>query len=208
MRGDMLVTPIPFNIAEINVGHDTSPRTPGLHVSAVIRDIANRITKKGERPAWDTQTDEERLKGSTYQALGFAWERVLERALSEQYEQEHDFLVRPGEQYLDGIYLSPDPFDLRDGVLEEWKCTWKSSNKFADIEKFFWEWTVQIKSYLKALGLTQCRLRVYFVNGDYKDSGPQVKCAMLTFTQREIDENWRMITNHAKGMADGNSGSK
>lgn len=201
----MIVVPIKFNIEEVNIGQDTSPRSAGLHISAVIRDLANRITRKGERPAWSSLSVEEQRRGATYQTLGFAWERIIERALTEQYNQGSEFLVRPGEQLLDGLYGSPDPFDCRDGVLEEWKCTWKSSLKFDDLERNFWEWTVQIKAYLKMLGLTECRLRVYFVNGDYRDSGPQVKCARLVFTQREVDENWKMLTNHARGMNGDNS---
>jgi hypothetical protein len=194
----MQIKELPFQIAEVNVGSDQNPRSLGLHVSSIIRDLSNRVIHKGQRQPFASLSPEAQERAGTYQSLGFAWERVLERSLSDAFATGR--CVRPGEQVLDGIYLTPDPVDLLDGVLEEWKCTWKSSRKAADLEGNFREWFWQIKSYLKVLGFTVCRLRVFFVNGDYKDSGPQVKCFELTFTQRELDENWHMLLKHAEAI--------
>lgn len=194
----MEIRTIEFDISAIVNGTDDARRvrSPGLHVSQIIRDLMNKVVKPGQRQHDSELSPAELQRMGTYRSLGFAWERALERSLIDAFSQ--GAVIRPGEVMLDGVAGSPDLIDMRNFTLEEWKCTWKSSRRIDNLEDEFWEWTVQIKAYLKMLGFTQCCLRVFFVNGNYRDSGPQVMCRLLIFTQAEIDENWNMLINHAR----------
>jgi len=96
------------------------------------------------------------------------------------------------------IYLTPDGYHIEDMLLEEWKATSKSCR---DIDLFgpkFKRWTLyQIPCYLKSLLLNICRLRVYFVRGDYTNGVPQWWEFILHYSQQEIDETWDSISQHA-----------
>lgn len=95
------------------------------------------------------------------------------------------------------IYMTPDGYHIDDMILEEWKHTTKSC-KYGINQQKFGRWTKwQIPAYLKSLGLTTCRLRVYFVRGDYTDNQPQWWEYTLEYTQQEIDETWDCIVQHA-----------
>lgn len=104
------------------------------------------------------------------------------------------------------IYLTPDGYHIDDILLEEWKYTTKSSNNDIRGPKFRRWIGFQIPCYLKALGLTTCRLRVYFARGNYTDGVPIWKEYLIEYTQQEIDDTWDMIARHAllmreKGIA-------
>ena len=95
------------------------------------------------------------------------------------------------------IYMTPDGYNISDEMLEEWKHTSKSCKYGLDQAKFH-RWTKwQIPAYLKSLNLTKCRLRCYFVRGDYTDNTPQWREAILEYSQQEIDETWDSIVQHA-----------
>lgn len=180
-------------------GHPS--RSEGLHVSTIYGDLDRVLNAK--RYAGDFSEEDLGAFGS----IGFLWERILEDTLDAlTCEHEPGRYWRPGEQEFDGLLLTPDYADLDfhgDGTcqmgLEEWKVTWKSVNAFADYEKNFWRWGVQQKAYCRVLGTRFARLRVLFLVGDWKGSiVPQVKVREFTFTDRELDENWQMLTGHAK----------
>lgn len=181
---------------EINrVMSEGMERSPGLHVSEIYRDLAIRaglLDDSDDNPPPNNHT-----------TLGFIWETVIEKALRNLLP---DGVTRPGEFIVDGIACSPDGVD-KFWRVHEYKCTWKSSNH--DIQdKKHWMWMVQIRAYCYVMNATRARLHVFFVNGDYRGSGPQLKVWDLEFTQRELDENWKMLVNHAKskgwlGMEDG-----
>ena len=52
------------------------------------------------------------------------------------------------------------------------------------------------------LELAHARLLAFFINGNYRHTGPELLAWDIEFTKRELDENWRMLKNHAisKGM--------
>lgn len=124
----------------------------------------------------------------------------MDRCFAEALAGENWF--RPPEVELDGIIGSPDLISAELGMLGETKCTWGSSKHLADLENGtgkYWIWLVQIKGYLKMLRMLRCRLFALFVNGNYKNGyQPELAVRDLEFTQKEIDENWRMITDHAR----------
>ena len=175
------------------------PRTVSpAHVSNIIRDIENAILKPGQRRPYDELSKEERKRLGTYASVGWAWEDAIRNALvTSGFHALPDDRYQPvGQLCLDGIYGTPDGFDTVDCCVEEFKATWRSSNRPLDPD--FWHWLVQIKAYCKMLTVTWAKLRVFYVNGNYRESGPQVKQFRLEWTQLEIDDNWRMLKNHAK----------
>jgi len=177
-------------------------RAKGLHLSQVIDFIENP-----EGPARDGDLSDD---GHAYACGGFLWERVLVRLTESRPEELWEWLftgalaeirnpdvIRPGEMCIDGIWMTPDGFNLVDDCLEEYKYTSKSANT-AITDKKFRRWTsYQIPGYLKGLNLTTCRLRVYFSRGDYTNGIPQWREYLLTYTQQEIDDTWENIVNNA-----------
>ena len=155
-----------------------------LHLSTIYTDIEKKLfggPRETNNPLW-AQT-------------GFLWER----ALADAFQREHPYIIRPGEVELDGIVGSPDGIDLKDNILEEYKCTWLSTKNASPGQ--VWKWITQTKGYCKMLGLKECRFRIWYINGDYgKNFGPQYKEFLAQYTQSELDENWDMITSHAKDM--------
>lgn len=163
-------------------------RSPGLHLSDILEDIEQALNPR--------DYDSEGRDWDPYRKMGFVWERVLGKAMAGCGIN----LIAPGEIEKDGIIMSPDRLDPDPWALEEWKATWKSYNRVKQhgIEGAFPRWIWQKKSYCYALGCDTSRLRAFFVNGDYRGSGPLDPAWEFEFTDRELKENWDMITNHAK----------
>lgn len=177
----------------------STERSPGpAHVSNIIRDIENTVLKPGQRRPYDDLSKDEKRRMGNYVSVGWAWEDAIRGALlaAGAGPLHSDRFVSPGECALDGIYGTPDWFDLTDYCIEEFKATWRSSRRPLDPD--FWHWLVQIKAYCKLTACTWARLRVFFVNGNYRDSGPQIKHFRLEWSRLEIDENWAMLRQHAK----------
>ena len=181
-----------------NLVFEGSPvRTPGLHVSQIIKSICIDIDPKRFKQ------ENERLPWERFET-GFTFERVLEMALQSRRAD----IFRPGEVEQDGIILSPDGIDP-DGsifsfatpgdpfILEEYKFTWMSSREAPDATKFL-HWFWQMKAYCHALQTTRARLRVMFINGNYTDNSPIYRVWDIQFTERELLENWHMLVQHAR----------
>lgn len=166
---------------------EASPhRTPGLHLSQIIKSICIEMDPKrfkhqdGPLP-WDR-----------FEA-GFSFERVLEMA----FQSRRDGIFRPGEIERDGIICSPDGIDPTDWRLEEFKFTWMSSYDAPEHAKFrHWLW--QMQAYCYVLGTTRSRLRAFFVNGNYRGHQPEYRVWNIDFTEEELDQNWRMLKKHAR----------
>lgn len=187
----MNITPIEMQIRASDYSEEDHERSPGLHLGQVLAEL-DQLAHGKRYPETDENTRQ------TYFTMGFLWERALSELISETaVKRAAGALVRPGEFLSDGIAMSPDAIDLTDYTLEEYKATWLSSNHPIDSEKF-WTWINQMKCYCRAIGTKTARLRVFFVMGDYRGSGPQVKCWQFEFTDRELEECWAMVLNHAK----------
>ena len=183
----MKIIEVPTNIESVNFSEDDNPRSEGLHLSDILEDIEVNTLRANRGGDIDL---------NAFRTMGFIWERVLTGQLI-QAAEDCGSLVRPGELEKDGIYMTPDGLCPNEWVLEEWKCTWKSMRR--EIEDF-WRYWAQIKSYCLALDCSHARLRVFFVNGDYKGSGPRFRVWEAEFTSRELQENWDMNLNHGKSM--------
>jgi len=170
----MIITEIP---AEFPFTTSEGRSTGRLHLSDIYGDLERELF-----PPKNT--------GNRYFAeIGFLFEEALSRAFRERLGK------RIGEVELDGIVCSPDGFDFENWILEEYKCTWRSSKMLPDQ---MWRWMVQIKGYCKVTETTRVLMRVLYLNGNYRGSGPEYKHFNLDFTQDEIDVNWSMLVSHAK----------
>lgn len=131
--------------------------------------------------------------------VGFIWEEVLSMVLRDRYA------ARIGEVERDGIVGSPDglsandPFKQVPIVNEEYKATWRSSNKTPDT---IWYWMTQFKSYCMMLGVNVTVARILYIMGDYRGSGPQYHVYRIEYSDRELQENWDMILSHRDEMVE------
>lgn len=220
----MVITPIPHGLTLLTPPRPNPfPRTPGLHVSTILRRVALRL---GVFRAAD---DEEGLDARIFEnasdadrdslfdetarcrmAMGLGWERWLARLLP--HVQFH-----PGVQSRalpNGLIVwgSPDGLEQRTGsagediwVLHEFKLTWKSCGPKFNVEKQ-WYWLHQMRAYtgmlmellgrdVRVLG----ELWVYFVCGDYRPPcNPQFKRWAVEFTREECDATWKTIAGEVE----------
>ena len=95
----------------------------------------------------------------------------------------------------DGI--GEDPAGEVPMALEEYKATWKSTKQMPE-ENFYY--MTQIKSYCHALDTPVAVMRIFYLMGDYRGSGPQYRVARYKFTAKELTDNWAMILRHRDSM--------
>jgi hypothetical protein len=182
----MKISKIPFNLQLVN---DHS-RSPGVHLSQVIKKVGLKV---GYIPP---QFASEDSMNATKVCMGLAWEDHLAA------HQHPDILYHPGELVLDGIAMTPDGLSfVDDGILHEFKLTWKSMKKENDLEGE-WLWICQMMSYCKAAGLTRAWLHVLWVNGNYKygdaeNGGVQYRIYQFDFTKQELNDNWATIQRNS-----------
>lgn len=210
----MTIVPIAhgLHLAEPTVGY---VRTPGLHAS----DCYGSYFKSIDPKRYDK-------RGADGEPLGFdlarmefgtSFEEALEEALVSTtpvplMERTRRNMARrligerPGEfTSPEGIIFSPDQvFVEPDGseVLGEFKLTWMSSKNAPDpMEAKFSKWHCQQMLYCRWLGLTRSRLFGFFVNGGtdkpYHEHSPELRAWEITYTQRELESNWKTIERHA-----------
>ena len=170
-------------------------RSPGLHLSQILD---AREALQATKPR-STLTDFTEDVLENYRTLGFIWEWIIS-----------DYLTwagidcdRCGELELDGVYLTPDAINLSDWTLEEWKCTWKTSNKdiaAGDFERWLWQTQSYAYAIWKITGnfVPSATIRVFFVRGDYKEFWPQVRFWKIHFTEVGLQENWEANLRMAK----------
>lgn len=208
-------TPItPLDYQQWLTPRDTPPRTAGIHVSDVLRDMLVEIGRYEKESTFND------VRGD----LGFAWEDVLSAQLAQRMATSRGEQRLPMLEYeRDGIYGSPDGVLLADtaqhafdsggvlvpvvaageGFVEETKATWMSSTHSLDSPKLL-PWVLQGKTYCCLVGCHALRIRAFFVNGNYKygdeGTGPVVREWWVRFTQRDLDEWWAGFTRRAEKL--------
>jgi len=102
-----------------------------------------------------------------------------------------------GVEFLkDGVRCTPDGETPGDRIWE-FKLTWASSAR--DIEDWHWYYFVQIQSYAYARELLNATLIMANVCGDWKPpTAPHKRRFDLTFTPRELKENWCKVLGYKK----------
>lgn len=159
-------------------------RSKGKHVSEIITYLCVKLGHF----SGDLEPNQ------AWMELGNAWEHAITERL--HLDSPHRY-IRPGEQCKDDIHGTPDLLDTHDYAVEEIKAAWMSSNNAPDSAKF-WRYWVQLKAYCYMLDSSVGRLRVVFVNGDYRSPGPRYLHIEQEFSEQELQENWMMLVRHAE----------
>lgn len=178
-------------------------RSPGVHISQIIHYMCVKLGHYAAREP-GVGFNHAQLE------LGNAFEHAIVQRMHLAYPEQYAQL---GELECDGLFGTPDLVNLEHDIIEELKCTWMSASRDVEEDKF-WRYWVQIQAYLYMMSkLTGTwwlvgRLHVLFVNGDYKDrngkysasgqGGPVYRVWQQRFTVQELQENWRLLVNHAQ----------
>lgn len=181
---------------------DSPPRSQGLHVKAIIDDLAliQGFLKH------DVQLT------TTWAQFGLIWERAV---VSCRQERAPGRYVRIGEIERDRIYGTPDLLDTEDWAVEEYKLKWMSSahdirdctacRKKSEIQRpticeKLWRDLMQVMAYCYMIDSGIGRLLAGFVNGDWKKDGigPSISPWECRFKSQELSEVWRMIKRHGE----------
>lgn len=187
------------------------PRSKGVHLSGVLKYIATTTGMLAS--CGDGQDFEEDFP--LRMALGMAvesWFQALWPAMNWQ----------PGEVELDGVVGSPDGYTdeyaYKDSrlvstlnveylatilaLIDEFKLTYKSSRDRHKNITAEWLWMRQLMSYvfmwsqMYGQKLNHGRLHVVWLNGAYekfKFGEPSYCTYLIEFSDRELEENWRMV---------------
>lgn len=198
----MQLTPLPpVSLRDLAAANPASiNRTPGCHVSDIVVEIMRKIDPKRY-----TKSDNPDMSDASenWQEAGFIWEELLSGLFAARMNTTDTVTrFRPGEVTKDGIIGSPDAVCFHDDaegpVLEEYKCTWKSSRGFDLYDKRYLYWLIQMQAYCYMIGTTTARLYVLHINGNYEGYIPQVSAWLLQFPQRELEDQWQSLVNTAR----------
>lgn len=181
----MIITRLPDSLDQLTL-EAQPPRTPGLHLSQIIRSILQSV-EPGKYPSGPVNT--------LYTDPGFTFERVLETA----WASRQAGVFRPGEVTRDGIICSPDGIrcEGHDTILIESKMTEMSMVNCPTDPKFR-KWIWQIGAYLSATYLNVAELHVLWLRGDYKKVRRAYTVDRIEFTEEEKDHTWALLVNHAR----------
>jgi hypothetical protein len=160
-------------------------RTTGVHLSGVLVKVAESI---GVLKPGDPIEEDLPLRV----VAGHMWEEFAVSLYP-------SIVWQPGETCVDDVWMTPDGIeaDFLPGVdaLHEFKCTWKKVRSGPDLLTE-WYWMAQGKGYCKGYGVRHVKWHVFYVNGDYRNSGPIYKTYTVEFSEKEIEQSWRMVLNH------------
>lgn len=196
----MKIREVPFEFAPDTV---QAKRSVGLHLSQIIREIERDMYGAEKRP--EITPDQERRLQAQWEA-GLVWEKAIGLAYAMHYGESRKGLVYQKEFQVDGVYLTPDCLDHKNKVVEEYKWTKVSLNRFdrEGLEKVWPGYLMQMKAYCKAAGYSKALLVVLFVNGDYRwgtpGADPTPKRFEIEFTRQEVEENWLLILGKKREM--------
>lgn len=188
---------IPFDELSIDLSPEKDRmRSPGIHLSSIIKDMLRTagINRSGRGGSGNNA-------GSQHLTFekGFLWERIIEWALRAQMDVDAnaapDDLVRPGEVFMDGIYMTPDAINVREQQVEEWKSTGIRAKDFDIIARRI-EWLWQGAAYARYFGFTKVVFRVWH----HVDMPPVVSQFEIEWTPEEVEENWQRILDHYEFM--------
>lgn len=187
----------------IDLYHYGSPRTPGLHLSQILRAMAihTGVFKDTDDLNILIPNIDPLAVGKSGPLMrcimGYSWENWLSAYVLK------DATFHPGEFILDGIIGTPDC--LEESVewltLHEIKWTFKSS---APPFSSHLMWLYQGACYLKMVSthyhtpLSQCRLIYHpcYVKGNYRGIDTEYRPVEVRMEQREVDGVWDVVSGH------------
>jgi hypothetical protein len=172
-------------------------RKEGVHLSGIILAIMKELYPK----TYDRPDDPDDHTVAWRFLSGNAWEYYLERALADYYldhYNEDEMIIRPDQICVDGIWGSPDGYNISEQSIYEYKFTWKSGpndEKGTSIEdEKFTYYMIQMKSYCHMWGTNKSTLWPLFCNGSYNQGyQPALRAWDFTWTAAELKRNWKMI---------------
>ena len=192
---DMIVTPVLDH--GIDFLASDLVRSPGLHAS----DIYGDLFKKLEPKRYDIRDEdgEPIPLNPVLMALGTAWEKHFEYLLRKagyEIERPDEFMAPPP----DNVAFSPDLVQFN-GTTKIWEIKYTSmSEKDVPLEVTnhlppkFDKYDCQMKLYAYWLGIDEGILAVVL---NHKPFNPQFRMLNIKWTDRELEENYRMCRNHA-----------
>lgn len=190
----MNIVPVKHGLEDM-VGVSTGYRSPGLHMSEIYNSLYQEFEPK--RYVKGSKPDVLRMEA------GLAFEDMLEQGLKQRLAGAE----RPGEFTTEeGIFFTPDLIIFNGAPrcrLGEIKLTWMSSKEVPreatnGFPPKFSKYFCQMMAYCYHLELSESRLLCFFVNGDYRPPRPELLAWDIGFTKRELEENWKMLHNHAQ----------
>lgn len=163
--------------------HLTTPtRTPGIHVSDIISDMVRLI------PSLAKTLDTEEYTRDAMWMCGLMWEDAGRKVTG-----HHQI-----EMVCEGIVCTVDEIDPINAIVGEYKFSWKSTRNFNILDD--WRYMTQAKAYAKAWNVRVVIFHLFHVCADYQPPFPDPTDYIIAFTDREVEENWRMLQTHAKFM--------
>lgn len=167
------------------------------HVSGLLRSIQRELHL-------DSSYDDEISRSTLLRfEVGYIWEDILgEHLFAPTADPEH--IVPVGTLEQDGILATPDDFDTRTWEVQEYKASWSSSRKPLDSR---WYWLSQIKIYCHLMGARSAKLKVFYVNGDWRPPAPDVRIYRLCWEPDECEAAWEMAIAHRQWLQ-GQGGAK
>ena len=182
-----------------------TPRSPGQHVSGIIRCLATEMGILTPDTAEELSLTDVRTITDPVAILririGLAWEEHYIPSLE-------DVVDHPGEMFHDGVYMTHDGESISsvyssvslthswELVVHEVKATYKSTKTVGDLSSQ-WMWLTQMKAYCKAKNTRFAKMHCLFLCGDYKmPIQPVLKIWAIEFTQEEIDMNWTVLKQY------------
>lgn len=168
-------------------------RSPGIHLTDIINDIAIRLGHY--RPSPPSSLNMARLQ------LGQAFEwAIIERL---RRHDPHRY-VRIPEREMDGVYVTLDAFDRHLWAPTEVKTTWKSVlNTAAEIESStaYWNRRTQLCAQAAVMRSETGILPVLSINGDNRsDRAPAYREWQEEWSRREVQSNWDKLMAHRDEM--------
>lgn len=202
----MIVTPVEM---KLHLPPPPNPRSKGVHASGLTRAIAIEtgiLDKKWFEGLDDISiSDIQEIKDQASILrinIGLAWEAwYIPTFLTHVHKH-------PKEMCKDDIYMTHDGESVDTILIErkkqqvlrihEVKATYKSLKQVKnDNLESQWMWITQIKTYCKGANTTHACLHALFINGDYTPPySPVLKIWNITFTQKEIDDTWDLLTQY------------
>lgn len=186
-----------------------SPRTSGIHLSNIIRNIAieTGILKQEileDLALTDNYREITDIVALLRISLGLAWEEwYIENLLPEVADH-------PGEMCRDGVYMNCDgesvsvllsPVKHILHKVHEIKATYKSEKTVGDLSDYKknWMWNSQLMAYCLAKNTNEGDLHVLFFNSDYKfPLQPSLIVYHCEYTQQELDDNWDLLHTYKR----------
>lgn len=162
-------------------------RSEGYHLSDIIKSICI------ERKIYDPSTS----PCMAQMQLGCALEDAVIRRL---VAQSPDRYIVPGEICKDGVYMTPDCFDLERPAVIECKLPFISARHDIMSDKL-WRYRAQVMGYCHGLEVATGELHCAFVRGDYTDNVPVAwRVWRKEFSGRTLRENWSFLMKHLEKM--------